>query len=67
MKLITVEQSVTLMKVEKRTLTFNSLVDPPVKCCRCYPDSISEDGFCNCCEYDHPTGKRSFEEDPDLQ
>jgi hypothetical protein len=26
-----------------------------VKCCRCFPGCVADDGFCGCCEYNHVT------------
>lgn len=53
-KAITVQRSV--MRMEKENFTFPSKVDPPVKCCRCFPNSISSKGYCGCCDFDHATG-----------
>lgn len=58
MKTVTVEANVTVVTTEKRSKSFPSLKDPPVHCCRCFPNSISAMGFCGCCEFDHATGER---------
>lgn len=36
----------------------------PEKCCRCWPNSISDDGYCTCCDYDHAKGERVQVDDP---
>jgi hypothetical protein len=51
---------------EDKELTFPSLADPPVKCCRCYPNSISSKGYCGCCDFDHATGVRESFYDPEF-
>lgn len=64
-KIQTVQQTVMRITYEKQTLTFPSLSDPPVKCCRCYPNSISSNGYCGCCNFDHATGVRESIWNPD--
>jgi len=38
---------------------FESLAEPPVKCCRCFPSCVNERGICGCCLFDHANGTRS--------
>lgn len=61
----TVDQTVMKITYEKRKLTFPSKADPPVKCCRCFPNSIDAKGFCGCCLFHHATGEQERMWDPD--
>ena len=37
----------------------------PTRCCRCWPRAINAVGFCNCCDFNHATGKSEGVADPD--
>jgi hypothetical protein len=36
----------------------------PTKCCRCWPSSIDDKGWCACCDWDHVKGVRETFNDP---
>lgn len=35
------------------------------KCCRCFPSSVTDNGYCRCCDFDNKTGERSDTFEPD--
>lgn len=37
----------------------------PVRCCRCWPSLVSDDGTCACCGLNHVTGERADNCDPE--
>lgn len=61
---ITVKQQRHKIVYEEKEVTFPSKADPPVKCCRCFPNLVNKDGFCGCCFFDHTKGERECA-DPD--
>lgn len=36
------------------------------KCCRCFPNSVSQAGYCGCCDFDHVKGERMNFKDTDM-
>lgn len=62
---ITTRSRVSKTVYENKDITFPSKTNPPVKCCRCFPALVTEEGWCGCCYFDHAKGERECIDNPD--